>query len=167
MDYTISEEATLLKRWLNNSQQQIMRAFEWPFARSITPLVVQTVTDYTTGTVATTAGSTSVTFSAPITNSKTGQYLQTSSSNDWYKITSHTAGTATATLEIGAIYTASADTFTIRKNITPPRQRLTELFKYSKTFCPISSQKQVLNIFKRLTRGFYQPERQESFTIGT
>jgi len=34
---------------------------------------------------------------------------------DWYRITAHTAGTAALTLEIGAITTASAATFTIRK----------------------------------------------------
>lgn len=115
MDETISSEATLLKRWLNNAQQIILRSFEWPFLRAPTPLVVQTVTDYTTGTVATVAGSTSITFSATITNSKTGQYIQFVDSKDWYRITAHTAGTATATIEIEAINTDSVATYTIRK----------------------------------------------------
>lgn len=115
LDQTQSAQATLLKRWLNNAQQIVLRSFEWPFLRSPTPLVIQTVTDYTTGTVATTSGSTTVTFSATIAASKTGQYLQTSSSNDWYKITAHTAGTATATLEIAAITTQLQATYTIRK----------------------------------------------------
>lgn len=115
LDVSISSNATLLKRWINKSQQKILRAFEWPFNRASTPLVVQTVLDYTTGTVATTAGSTTVTFNATIASSKTGQYIQTSSSNDWYKITAHTGGSASATLEIAAINTASAATFTIRK----------------------------------------------------
>jgi len=77
-------------------------------------LVVQTVVDYTTGTVATN-GTTAITFSATITASKAGQYIQFSSSSDWYKITAHTGGTATATLEIAALYTAAAATYTIRK----------------------------------------------------
>lgn len=115
LDQTITSQATLLKRWLNNAQQIILRAFEWPFLRSSTPLVVQTVTDYTTGTVATTAGSTTITFSSAPTVSKTGQFIQTSDSRDWYKITAHTASSATATIEIGALYTNSAATFTVRK----------------------------------------------------
>lgn len=83
--------------------------------RSSTPLIVQTVVDYTTGTVATTAGSTTITFSATIANSKTGQYIKTSSSEDWYKISAHTAGSASATLDIAALNTAAAATYTIRK----------------------------------------------------
>src|SRR5690349_16479383 len=84
LDQTVSAQATLLKRWLNNSQQMILRSEEWPFLRSPTPLVVQTVADYTTGTVATTAGSTTITFSSAPSTSKTDFYLQTSDSKDWY-----------------------------------------------------------------------------------
>lgn len=121
LDQTISSQATLLKRWLNNSQQVILRSFEWPFLRSPTPLVIQTVPDYSTGTVATTAGSTSITFSTTPKDvngnnvSVSSRYIQTSSSNDWYRITAHTSGTTTATLEIGAINAAAAATLTIRK----------------------------------------------------
>lgn len=121
LDQTISSQATLLKRWLNNSQQVILRSYEWPFLRSPTPLVIQTVPDYTTGTVATTAGSTSITFSTAPKDvnganvSVSGRFIQTSSSNDWYRITAHTSGTTAATLEIGATTTATAATLTIRK----------------------------------------------------
>lgn len=121
LDQTIAAQATLLKRWLNNAQQAILRAYEWPFLRSSTPLVIQTVPDYTTGTVATTAASTSITFSIAPKDvngnnvSVSGRFIQTSSSNDWYRITAHTSGTTTATLEIGAITTAAAATLTIRK----------------------------------------------------
>src|SRR5205809_4414071 len=87
LDQTVSSQATLLKRWLNNAQQMIIRAFEWPFLRSTAPIVVQTVTDYTTGTVATVLGNTTITFSSAPTTSRTGDYIQTSSSSDWYRIT--------------------------------------------------------------------------------
>ena len=93
----------------------ILQAANWPFLRGSNPLVVQTVADYTTGTVLTTANSTSVTFSSTISTSVQGYFLQTSSSTDWYRITSHTAGSASATLEVVAIYTAAAATLTIRK----------------------------------------------------
>lgn len=121
LDQTISAQATLLKRWLNNSQQAILRSFEWPFLRSPTPLVIQTVPDISSGTVATTAGSTSITFSATPVDSNgfnvsvAGRYIQTVSSNDWYRITAHTSGTTAATLEIAAIYTKAAATYTVRK----------------------------------------------------
>lgn len=115
LDQTISSQATLLKRWLNNAQQIILRSFEWPFLRSPTPLVIQTVADITTGTVATIAGSTSITFSSAPTVSVANRYIQTSSSSDWYKITSHTASSTSATLEIVAINTAASATYTVRK----------------------------------------------------
>lgn len=121
LDQTISAQATLLKRWINNAQQVILRSFEWPFLRSPTPLVIQTVPDYSTGTVATTAGSTSITFSTAPKDingnnvSVSGYFIQTSSSKDWYKITAHTSGATAATLEIAAITTASAATLMIRK----------------------------------------------------
>lgn len=121
LDQTVSNQATLLKRWLNNAQQIVLRSFEWPFLRSPTPLVIQTVPDITAGTVATTAASTSITFSTAPKDvngsnvSVSGRFIQTSSSNDWYKITAHTSGATAATLEIGAINTAAAATLTIRK----------------------------------------------------
>lgn len=121
LDQTVSSQATLLKRWLNNSQQVILRAFEWPFLRCVTPLTIQTVPDYTTGTVATTAGSTSITFSVAPTDvnganvSVLNRYIQTSSSKDFYRITAHTSGATAATIEIGATTTAAAATLTIRK----------------------------------------------------
>ncbi len=121
LDQTNSAQAVLLKRWVNNAQQIILRSFEWPFLRSPTPLVIQTVPDITSGTVATTAGSTSVTFSTAPKDSNAnnisvaGYFIQTSSSKDFYKITAHTSGMTAATLEIAAISTAATATFTLRK----------------------------------------------------
>lgn len=112
-DQTVSADATKLKRWLNMGQQYICGKRIWPFM--LAEEIVQTVTDYTTGTVATVAASTSVTFSGTITDSKTNQYIQFSDSNDWYQITAHTAGTATATISPAAITTNATATYTIRK----------------------------------------------------
>lgn len=121
LDQTQSAQATLLKRWLNNAQQIILRSFEWPFLRNPTPLVVQTVPDITSGTVATTAGSTSITFSTTPKDvngnnvSVNGRFIQMSDSKDFYKITAHTSGTTAATIEIGAINTDAAATYLVRK----------------------------------------------------
>ncbi len=121
LDDTISSQSTLLKRWLNNAQQIILRSFEWPFLRSPTPLVIQTFPDITAGTVTTTAASTSITFSTAPKDSNSsnvsvqGMFIQTASSKDFYKITAHTSGTTSATLEIAAINTAVATTYLVRK----------------------------------------------------
>lgn len=154
LDQTDSNDATLLKRWINKGQQKILRAFEWPFNRASTPLVVQTVTDYTTGTVATVSGSTTVTFSATIAASKTGQYLQTSSSNDWYKITAHTAGTATATLEIGATTAATAATYTIRKFFYSTDSTVSQIIQINQSILPYQLSESSPEYFQSFNPGF-------------
>jgi len=112
-DLSISDDATDIKRWLNLAQQYISSKRIWPW--SYAEEIIQTTPDYTTGTVATTAASTSITFSATIAASKTDQYIRFSDSNDWYKITAHTAGTATATISPAAINTNATATYTVRK----------------------------------------------------
>jgi hypothetical protein len=93
----------------------IAEACEWPFLRASAPLIIKTVPDYTTGTVTVAAASTSVTASATITDSKAGQYIQFASSNDWFKITTHTAGTAAITIDPAAIDANTTAAYTIRK----------------------------------------------------
>lgn len=121
LDANISNQKTLLKRWLNNSQQTILRSFEWPFLRSPLPLTIQTAPDITAGTVATTVGSTTITFSTTPKDvngnnvSVANRFIQTSSSKDFYTITAHTVGALTATISIPAINTASAATYLVRK----------------------------------------------------
>lgn len=110
-----ADEATLVKRWLNQSGQEIWGKFNWPFA--LDRQVVQTVADITTGTVSVAAGGTSVTGSSTaFATDDIGKFIQFSSSNDWYKITA--VGSATD-LTIEAPYTQtsalSAGTYTIRK----------------------------------------------------
>lgn len=154
LDQTISSQATLLKRWLNNSQQMILRAFEWPFLRSPTPLVIQTVTDITTGTVATTSGSTTVTFSSAPTVSVANRYIQTSSSNDWYRITAHTAASTTATLEIGAITTASAATYTVRKFYYSTSSSVDRIIQVFQDVLPYQLQETTPEYFQSFNPGF-------------
>ncbi len=154
MDQTVSSQATLLKRWINNAQQVILRSFEWPFLRSPTPLVIQTVLDYTTGTVATAAGSTAVTFSGTIATSKTGQYIQTVDSKDWYKITAHSAGTATATLEIAAITSNAAATFTIRKFYYSTSSSVDRIIQVFQDVLPYQLQETTPEYFQSFNAGF-------------
>lgn len=112
-DSTISTDKTRLDRWLNMGYQYICSKYLWPFM--INTEIIQTETDYTTGTVSTTVGLTSITFSGVISTSKTGYYVQFSDSKDWYKITAHTAGSASATISPAAINTNATATFTITK----------------------------------------------------
>lgn len=154
LDQTVSSQATLLKRWINKSQQQILRTFEWPFNRASVPLVIQTTVDYTTGTVATVLGSTTITFSATITASKTGQYIQTSSSLDWYKITAHTAGTATAAIEIAALVTATAATYTIRKFYYSTNSSVDRIIQINQSILPYQLEETSPEYFQSFNPGF-------------
>lgn len=119
LDQTQTKYSTPLKRWINNSQQLIAQYFEWPFLRSSYPLNIQTVVDITnsttSSTISTTLASNTFTFSSAMATSVQGYFVQTSSTLDWYRITSHSAGSATFQTDVPALATGSALTFTIRK----------------------------------------------------
>lgn len=115
LDNTVSNQNTLIERWINTSQQMIAQAYDWPFLRASTPLIIKTVPDYTTGTATVAASGTTVTFSGTIASSKLGQYIQFASSNDWYRITAHTAGTSSATIDPSAISANTSASYVIRK----------------------------------------------------
>lgn len=159
LDQTVSAQATLLKRWLNNAQQVILRSGEWPFLRNPTPLVIQTVPDYTTGTVATTVGSTTITFSTTPTFggsnvSVANRFIQTSSSNDWYRITAHTSGTTTATIEIAAINTATAATFTVRKMYYSTSTNVDRIIQIYQDILPYQLTETTKEYFQSFNPGF-------------
>lgn len=130
-----SDDLTKIKRWLNMGQQYVCGKRNWPFTYA--EEIIQTVADYTTGSVSTIEASTSVTFSATIAASKEGQYIKTSSSNDWYKITAHTAGTAAATISPAATTTASAATYTIRKLLYTTTTPLTQILDMKQLVTPV------------------------------
>lgn len=125
-DESVSSDATKLKRWLNMAQQFISGKNNWSFL--LGNEIIQTVTDYTTGTVATVSGSTSITFSGTVAISRANHFIKTSDSADWYQITAHTAGSASATITPAATTTNTVATFTTRKlfytSITPLRSLL-------------------------------------------
>lgn len=154
LDPTVSANATLLKRWINKAQQRVLRAFEWPFNRCSSPLVVQTVPDYTTGTVATSLGGTTITFSVAPTVSFTGRYIQTVSSKDWYRITAHTANTTTATIEIGALFAATADTFTVRKVYYSTDSTVDRIIQVTQTILPYQLIETTPEYFQSFNPGF-------------
>lgn len=160
LDQTVSSQATLLKRWLNNSQQMILRAYEWPFLRSPTSLVIQTVPDITSGTVATTAASTSITFSTAPKDvngsnvSVSGRYIQTSSSLDWYKITAHVSGATAATIEIGATTTATAATSTVQKWYYSTSTNVDRIIQIYQNVLPYQLLETTIEFFQSFNPGF-------------
>lgn len=115
VDQTNSEMDTRLKRWLNMSQRVILSAYNWEFLRASNPYIFQTVPDYSTGTVSTSASSSSITFSGTVTPTALNKYIKFSYSNDWYRISAHTDSTASATIDPSAISTNGASTFLLRK----------------------------------------------------
>lgn len=134
-DQTVSADATKLKRWLNMAQQYICGKRLWPFMYA--EEIVQTVTDYTDGTATVSAAGTTVTFSAAIAASKTGQYIQFASSDDWYKITAHTAGATTATISPAAISANTAAAYTIRKLLYTTTTPLVQILDMKQLVSPI------------------------------
>lgn len=115
LDLTDTNLATLIKRWINQSQQEIWSKYDWPWA--LEREIVQTVADKTAGTVSVSAGGTTVTGSSTaFASADVGKFIQFQGSNDWYKITAVASATS---LTIEASYNAtsalSAGTYTIRK----------------------------------------------------
>lgn len=115
VDYSDSSTLVRLKRWLNLAYQDIAGNFQWSWLKDREAVTMEV--DYTTGTVAVAAGGTALTFSGTIATSKTGYYIQFNGDDDWYKITAHTAGTATATISPAYAQTTALTTatFIVRK----------------------------------------------------
>ena len=114
-DLTNTDQLALIKRWLNRSQKEIWSADDWNF--SLDRQTLQTVADATAGTVSIgVSGSVVTGVSTAFGSNHVGQYIQFSSSSDWYKIT---AVDSTTSLTVEVPYTAttalSAGTYTIRK----------------------------------------------------
>ncbi len=118
-------------------QQYICGKRIWPFMLS--EEIIQTVTDITTGTVAISAASASGTFSSAPTVSVQDRYIQFSTSQDWYKITSHTASSTSFT--ISPVFVGSsnltAGTYTIRKLLYTTTTPLTQILDMKQMVTPV------------------------------
>jgi len=134
-DNTVSSDLTKLKRWLNMGVQYICGKQLWPWMYS--EEIIQTVTDYTTGTASVAVAGSTVTFSATIADSKADQYIRFASSNDWYKITAHTAGTDTATISPAASAVNTAATYTIRKLLYSTTTPLVQILDMKQLMTPV------------------------------
>jgi len=136
-DPAVSTDLVKLKRWINMAQQYICGKRLWPFMLS--EEIIQTVTDITTGTIDVTAGSTTVTFSSAPSVSVTDRYIQLSTSQDWYKITAHTAASTTATITPAFVGTSNltAGTYTIRKLLYTTTTPLVQILDIKQLVTPV------------------------------
>lgn len=136
-DYTVSSDATKLKRWLNMGQRYILSKANWDFMTAYE--IIQTVTDITTGTASVNSGSTSVTLSSAPAVSVQGRYIKFSSSEDWYEITSHSAGSTSVTIgtSYGQTSNLSGGDYTIRKLLYTTTVPLDSIVDMKKTVNPL------------------------------
>ena len=94
LDSSDTSNQTRVTSWLNMAQQDICARWPWTFMEGRETVV--TVTDYSTGTVSITSGSSTVngTLTVFTTTMANGQYyIQFDGSNDWYKISARTSNT--------------------------------------------------------------------------
>ena len=97
LDQTNSDTDTFLKEWINDSYKLIAGIKTWPWR--VQNDIIQTVEEINTGTVSVTQDSTAITFSSgPVPSVQDDYRIQFDDSDDWYDITSHTAGATSATL---------------------------------------------------------------------
>ena len=111
----LTTDDSIVASWVNQSYQYISGVFNWPWL--FKTATIQTVADITTGTVAISAGGTTLTFSSAPTVSVASDYMiQLTTTNDWYFISSHTASSTTATISVPYVGTSSySSTYILRK----------------------------------------------------
>ena len=99
LDRTQTETDTRVKEWVNQTYQDVSSFYNWPWL--VKRSVIQTLPDITTGTVAVTNDSTAITFSSAPSISVQDQFqIQITDDTNWYNISSHTAASTSATLDV-------------------------------------------------------------------
>lgn len=95
LDSTNTTNQTNVNRWINYVQQDLCARWPWPFMEARAS--INTVTDYTTGTITIANGATTITGNGTAFNAThaNGQYyIQFSGSNDWYLVTAYNSPTS-------------------------------------------------------------------------
>lgn len=114
LDQTVSAYATRLKRALNLTIQDIASRRDWKFLQERE--IVQTVADYTTGTVDVTNASATVTGTGTVfATSHVRSFIQFQGETNWYEITARASGTSITISPAFGGTTATGQTFTIRQ----------------------------------------------------
>lgn len=127
---TNTTEAAKVRALINDVYRDIGMKFDWWWL--VKRQVINTVDDISTGTVAVTNGSASITFSSAPTSSVAGRVLlvpgDTRDSGAVYRISTHTAGSASATLDAtytgdtasAASYNVYQDTYDLAADVGKP-----------------------------------------------
>lgn len=137
LDMNQSDQVTLIKRWLNQSQYEIWARHDWPWA--LDREIVQTVVDKTDGTVSIDAGGQTVTgVSTAFASGDVGKFIQFSSSNDWYKVSTF-SGTTSIAIEAPYVGTSalSAGTYTLRKVFYNVSSSVEKILSIRQTISPV------------------------------
>jgi len=115
LDESANDLTTLYNRWINETYKRVAASANWPWLLKLD--VVQTAEDITTGTVAITKDTTALVFSSGPTPSVATDYrILIDGDDNWYDISSHTAGATSATLSdnyLGATVTVA--TYIVRR----------------------------------------------------
>lgn len=116
LDSTDTTNQTNVSRWINYVQQDLCARWPWTFLLGRESIV--TAPDYQTGTVSINAGSPTVTGSGTAFSSSvdTTYFIQFSTANDWYQVSTRGSGTS-LTLVTNYAQTTNATniTYTLRK----------------------------------------------------
>lgn len=115
LDLNQSAQAILVKRWINLTQREVWSRADWMWSRDRE--IVQTSADKTDGTIDVSVGGTTVTgTSTAFAAGDVGKFIQTSGSDDWYKITA-VASSTSLTIEKPYTQTTALDdgTYIIRQ----------------------------------------------------
>lgn len=103
--------ADTAKRVIQASYVTVVSRFPWPWAKKEPPGVFATVDEYTTGSIAVTKGSTTITFSeAPTGLSFATRKFMVDGDEVVYRIAAHTESALTATLDLAYLGTSSTAT---------------------------------------------------------
>lgn len=153
MNLNDAAQAAMIKRWINFSQEDINSRANWPWTEGRE--VVQTVVEKTAGTVSVVAAGTTVTGSGTaFASTDEGSFIQFSSSNDWYKISTVSASDS---LVIEKPYTGTADlsagTYKIRKVYYSLSSAADKVLTIRQSISPIK-----LNLVHYRDFDMYQPD---------
>lgn len=94
LDSSDATNKTNVYRWINYTQQDLCA--RWPWSFMLGREAIATIPDYTTGTVAVSAGGTAVTGTSTVWTTTHGDgsyYIQFLGSNDWYRVSARGSNT--------------------------------------------------------------------------
>lgn len=138
LDATITTNQTRFTRWANFIQNDIASRYQWSWL--ITNGFIQTVADYTTGTITGTAGSTSLTgLGTNWTSSSpnmTNCYIQPANDTNWYEV-STVGGTTSITLGQPLAQAVTAGTYVLRTTYYDLPANCAKVFDVRQTNTPV------------------------------